>query len=223
MGACVALLVLYMLLVLPTAADGDLPAASIVDSWGLGGNTSPERAPSHAPHSDASMLTAGRTLADPTMPAPLDSAWDGAIRNDRSTESVDSPAASVAAAGKTGPHSIRQVAGRGSVRGRGGLEPTPHFIKHAAAVADVIAQSGLSAETKTTDATTYIDYRNGRIYLSEKPMTKQPGVPVMETHKQKMMQLSHEKMDAMAKVSRRHHRKPRRVHAIQMEVCSHIA
>jgi hypothetical protein len=181
----------------PSAVDSPLPAASIVDGWGRGAGIGRG---ARAPHSHSPILTWGdlerergsSDSRDPTMPPALDSIWEGHKAPSQRTinSQVEQVLQKSVTAVKNGPRE-EPSAKATSVRGRQGspahLPPVPGS-----------KFSNVGTEEKTTDATTYIDYKNGRIYLSEKPMAQKP-VPVRQTHAQKMMSMAHANMDSIAK------------------------
>ena len=93
-----------------------------------------------------------------------------------------------AASVKPGPSDDGAALHGPEVRGRGG--------QHA------VSSSGEATQEKSADATTYIVTKNGRVYLSEKPV-KAPAVVAEKSHAQKMMSMAHAKMDAIAKKDKR--------------------
>jgi len=179
-------LVLGMILALPSAAqdpdaiDDSPPPASIVDSWSTHSTSVRATGRSARGHSWA------KARPNPTNSQPLDSAWEGSAAP--SQHLINTQVERVLQkAVKAGPKD--DVAQHGSdVRGREGSQPVVAGSK----------DSGVGTEVKSTDATTYIDYKNGRVYLSEKPLKKTPAV-IVETHAQKMLSMAHAKMDAIAK------------------------
>ena len=88
---------------------------------------------------------------------------------------------------KPGPSDDGAASHGPEVRGRGGGQ---HAVR------------GEATQEKSADATTYIVTKNGRVYLSEKPV-KVPAVVAERSHAQKMIGMAHAKMDAIAKKDKR--------------------
>jgi len=176
------LLLLGMLLALPSAAqdpdaiDDSLPPASIVDSW-------------------TQVHSWAKARSNPMTSQPLHSAWEGSAAP--SQHIINTQVERVLQkAVKAGPKD--DVAQHGSdVRGREGSQQVVAWEGSQQVVAGS-KDSGVGTEVKSTDATTYVVYKNGRVYLSEKPLKKTPAV-IVETHAQKMLSMAHAKMDAIAK------------------------
>jgi len=197
-GAMRQAIVLAVLLVLlpvaaqdPSAVDSPLPAASIVEGWGRVGRGAAAR--EGAPGGPRGSVP-GRTHGDPTVPSPLDSIWEGLVAPSQRTinsqvERVLQTSVTAGAAAKDGPKQEPSPKAS-SVRGRQGSPARPAVPGPKS--------STVGEEEKTTDGTTYVDYKNGRVYLSEKPMAKE-AVPVRRTHMQKMMSMAHANMDAIAR------------------------
>jgi len=183
----------------PFAVDRPLPAASIVDGWGSGAGIGRG---AHAPQ--AHLLTWGDLAdergvsdsrsdsRDSTMPPALYSICEGHKAPSQHTinSQVEQVLQKSVTAVKNGPKE-EPSAKAPSVRGRQGSPARPLPVPGS-------KFSNVGTQEKTTDATTYIDYKNGRIYLSEKPMAQKP-VPVRQTHAQKMMSMAHANMDSIAK------------------------
>jgi hypothetical protein len=185
--------------------DDDLPAVSITDGWGHGGRSradsrgqTPGSLGGHTRARVSSDARAGghaqgKMLAETThaaKPPPLDTMWGQEERPKQST--IDSQVAHVLQrAVKQGPHQDAGVQDK-DVRGRQG---SISFAQHGKGRG---GQDKPTSEEKTTDATTYIIYRNGRVYMSEKPLARK-SVPAAETHEEKMMGMAHAKVEAIAK------------------------
>jgi len=171
----------------PSAVDsGGLPAASIVDGWGRGLGLKDGTV---GAHSRASFAHAARG-EDSAFQLPLDSAWarpsPSSLRAP-DQETVDSRVKDVlqtAATMHLGPKYYSTGSASSDVRGRGGERPSA------------------TTQEKSADATTYIVTKNGRVYLSEKPVNV-PVVSAKKSHAQKMMGMAHAKMNAIAKKDKR--------------------
>ena len=166
------------------AFDSQLPAAST--DWGQSGGLLgvPRAALARTgarsqPGSHVSVGSLRSRSTSATSPLPRDSSWEGLEAPSQRT--INSQVENVLQkAVKPGPKDDSTKQGP-SIRGRLGSK-----------------RSSVATEEKTTDGTTYIDYKNGRVYLSEKPLPKKTA-PIVETHAQKMMSMADANMDAIAK------------------------
>ena len=184
---------LFSILLLALPCSSELPAASVVDSWGLGagmkGNVMDV-------NSRVSSARAGRDK-DSALHLPLDSAWADQVTRSPNQETVDSQVKDVlqtAASFKPGPKDDGTGSHGPEVRGRSGDEHASYGRRQTS--------SGETTQEKSADATTYIVTKNGRVYLSEKPIDV-PAAAAKKSHAQKMMSMAHAKMDAIAKKDKR--------------------